>query len=142
MIIRASRILQLLIAAAVLAGIIFVELVTYGPDIDGRTPSRIDTIQILSIESTIFLAFALSAIGLFRWHRLGWWSSFVLDGLLCLIAGFMIVGDLSSRYLTTKEGQNALHGDLAIHSAIFLLCAGASILLLLTRKQFPADKAY
>lgn len=141
MTIRVSRISQLLIAVMVAASIIFVDVVTYGPDIDGRTPSLADTIQGVAIESAIILAFALSAIALFRWHKLGWWSSVVLDGLLSLAAVSMIVGDFNDRYVATQEGRDAFRGDLAIHVAILLLCAGAIGFLLLARKQFLTNQA-
>jgi len=141
MIIRLSRISQIVIAVAVAVGLIFVEAVTYGPDIDGRTPSLLDTIQLTAIEAAIILAFAVSAIALFRGHKLGWWSSAVLDGLLGLAAASMIVGDFNDRYMATGAGRGAFCGDLVIHGAILLLGAGTTGLLVLARKQFLTHNA-
>jgi hypothetical protein len=136
---RVCQISQTLIAVMVAAGLIFVEVVSYGPDIDGRTPSMADTIQTFAIEFAIILASSLSAIALFRWKKLGWWSSVVLDGVLSVTAASMIVGDFNDRYMATQEGRAAFRDDLAIHGAILLLCAGATAFLLLARTQFLAS---
>lgn len=141
MTLRVSRVLQLLIAASVAVGIILVLLVGYGPDIDGRTPSPADTIQAAAIGSAVILVFALSAIALFWWHRLGWWLSVVLDGLLGLASVSMMIGDFTDRYVATQEGRDAFRGDLAIHGIILLLCMGAFELLLLARKRFLTNAA-
>jgi hypothetical protein len=122
------------------ACIIFITVVSYGPDIDGRTPPLSDTIQLVTIEFAIILAFTLSAIALFRWQKLGWWSSVVLDGLLCLAAVPLIVGDFNVGYAVTQAGRDAFRGDLAIHGAFLLLCAGATGFLLIARKQFLTTK--
>jgi len=137
---KISRLLQGLIAIIVIACFIFLDIVLYGPDIDGRTPSIPDTIQGVAIESFIVFAFVLSAIALFRWQRLGWWSSVVLDGSLSLAAIPMIIGDFNDRYMSTDAGRDAFRGDLAIHGGVLCLCTGVIVLLLLARKQFITNK--
>ena len=137
---RISRLSQVLAAIIVIAFIIFIDVVLYGPDINGRIPSLADTMQGVAIESFIILAFVLSAIALFRWHRLGWWSSIVLDGLLSLAAIPPIVGDFNDRYMATQAGRDAFRGDLAIHGGVLFLCTGVTVLLLLARKQFITGK--
>lgn len=141
MIVVVSRISQILIAVVVAAALISVDVVAYGPDIDGRTPSLQDTIPMTAIETSIVLLFALSAIALFRWHQFGWWSSIVLDGLLSVAALSMATGDFRDRYVVTEAGREAFRGDLTIHGALLLLCAGATGLLIAARTRYLANEA-
>ena len=137
---RISHLSQVLVTIIVIAGIIFLDVFLYEPDIDGRTPSLADTIQVVAIESIIILAFVVSAIALFRWHRLGWWLSIVLDGLLSLAAIRMIFGDFTDPYMATLAGRDAFRGDLAIHGGVLFLCTVVTVLLLRARKQFITNK--
>ncbi|MGI4827181.1 MAG: hypothetical protein ACRYFU_03175 [Janthinobacterium lividum] len=125
-----------MVAVAVTVGIVTLEFITYGPDIDGNSPALADEISGIAIESVIVTAFALSAFALFRWHKVGWWSSFSLDGLLSLAVISMIIGDFKDRYLVIQEGREAFRGDLLIHGMVLLMCVGATGFLLLARKQF------
>jgi hypothetical protein len=127
---------QVLIAVLIAAGIVLMEVEMYGPDIDGRTPSLADTLQGSAIEAVIIGAFVVAGMGLFRWHKVGWWLSITLDGLLALAAAAMVVGDFTDRFMVTQEGRNTFRGDLIIHATALLICGGAIGLLLLTRTRF------
>jgi hypothetical protein len=136
MAVRITRCWQVLMAVMVMASIILLEIEVSGPDIDGRTPGLAETIQGFAIEAVIIGAFAVAAIGLFRWHKFGWWLSIALDGLLGLAAASMVVGDFNDRFMATQEGRDAFRGDLIIHTTLLFVCLGAIGFLLLTRKQF------
>jgi hypothetical protein len=136
MAIRITRSWQILMAVMVMAATILLEIETYGPDIDGRTPSLADTLQGFAIEAVVIGAFTVAAIGLFRCRKFGWWLSVALDGLLGLAAAAMVVGDFNERFMATKEGREAFRDDLILHATLFLLCGGAIGFLLLTRKRF------
>ena len=142
MALRTSRISQLVIAGMVAFGIVFIEVSTYGPNIDGRAPSLADMVQVIGLEAAIILAFVLSAVALFRWHKFGWWLSIVLDGLLGLAAASMLIGDFDSRYMATEAGRDAFRGDLTIHGSIMLLSVGGIGFLLLARKEFLLSKPH
>jgi hypothetical protein len=135
MVVRITRSWQVLMAVMVMAATILFEIETYGPDIDGRTPGLADTIQMFAVEALVMGAFAVAAIGLFRWHKFGWWLSIALDGLLGLAAASMIVGDFSGRFMATQAGREAFRGDLIIHATLLLICVGAIGFLLLARKR-------
>jgi hypothetical protein len=118
--------------------LIYIEVFVSGPDIDGRTPSLVDTIQIFAIDGAIVLGFALSAIGLFRWPDRGWWLSVALDALLGLVAISMILGDFRDRFTVTQDGRDAFRGDMILHTAILLPCLATIGSLLIARSRFLA----
>ena len=136
MVVRITRCWQIFMAVMVMAAIIFLEIVTYGPDIDGRTPGLAEIIQGFTIEALVVGAFTVAAVGLFRWHKFGWWLSIALDGLLGLAAASMVVGDFPDRFMATQEGREAFRGDLTIHTTLLLVCVGAIGFLQLAGKRF------
>jgi hypothetical protein len=136
MVVRITRFWQVSMAVMVMAAIILLEIEVSGPDIDGRTPGLADAIQGFAVEAVIIGAFTVAAIGLFRWHKFGWWLSIALDGLLGLAAASMIVGDFGDRFMATQAGREAFRGDLIIHATLLFVCVGAIGFLLLTRKRF------
>lgn len=136
MAVRIIRCWQILLAVLIAAGFILLDIETYGPDIDDRLPSLADILQTYATEAVIIGAFAVAAIGLFRWHKLGWWLSIALDGLLGLAAAAMVVGDVSDRFMATQEGRQAFQDDLILHATLVFLCGAAIGFLLLTRQRF------
>ena len=140
MAVRLSRVLQILVAVMVAAVIIGIEILSYGPNIDGQTPSLADVISLVVVEGATIFAFAFSAVALFRWKKLGWWLSIVLDGLVVLAAIAMVAGDFNDRFMVTQEGREAFRGDLIFHGEILVPCMVAIGLLLVARNEFlPAD---
>jgi hypothetical protein len=135
---RLSRFLQSLIAVATIIATIFVHLFSIGADIDGHVPSAADLIQLVMIELVIGSVSAMSAVALFKWVKFGWWLSVIVDVLFCCAILPTIVGDFRDRYMFTQAGRDAFRGDLIIHGAGLLLCAGATGCLLLARRNFLA----
>ncbi len=136
MAVRIIRCWQVLIAVLIAACLIFLDIATSGPDIDGRAPSLADMMQGFALEALIVGAFAVAAIGLFRWHKVGWWLSLALDGLLGLAVAAMLVGDFADHFMVTQQGRDVFRDDLIIHATVLLVCVGAIGLLLLTGERF------
>ena len=128
-------------AFLVTACIIFVELTSSNSDIYGQNPSFANTIKTLTIEAFIILGFGFSAVALFRWTRLGWWLSGVLDGLLGVASISMVIRDFKHRDMATSYGHYAFWGDITIHGAVLCLCVGAMGFLVLARKHLSTGIA-
>ena len=136
MAVSVARISQVLMAVIVTACAIFLEIVISGSDIDGRSQSLADSVPRVGVEVVIVAGFAISAIALFRWHKLGWWLSVGLDGLLGLSTVPIVLSDFKHRFMVTLEGRSAFWGDLLIHGVIVLMCIETIGFLLLARKRF------
>lgn len=136
MLVRITRFWQVAIAVIVTSAILFLIFFVGGPDIDGRTPALADVLQGIAISAIIVGAFVVAAVALYRGHRLGWWMSIVLDGLLGSAAVSMVVGDFQDRYMATEMGREAFRDDLLLHATILLICVIAIVLLLLTYRAF------